>query len=170
MAETNTATTASSVEIRPAWRREDPELERDVIAFWRQLEILPPGVAPEARAKELCCLGYVGGEVVAVSTAVIEVLPFLRARFALLRIAVNPAHRRRHLAVEIAKASRNVLEQWSLEAPQEKVQGMAAVIQAATLDELKRLPQWPRSGLNLVGYTQDGQQIRVAWFDHARLD
>ena len=72
--------------------------------------------------------------------------------------------------MEILKASRNVLERWSLEAPQEQVQGVAAVIQAANIEEMKRLPKWPRSGLDLVGYTQDGQQIRVAWFDHARLD
>lgn len=170
MVESNTATTPSSVEIRAAWRREDPELERDVIAFWRRLDILPSGVAPEARAKELCCLSYADGEVVGVSTATIEVLPFLRARFALMRVAVSPEHRRRHLALEILKSTRTVLERWSLEAPQEKVQGVAAVIQAANIEEMKRLPTWPRSGLNLVGYTEDGQQIRVAWFDHARLD
>lgn len=170
MVETDTATGRSCVEIRPAWRREDPELERDVVAFWRRLEILPPHVAPEARAKELCCLGYADGEVAAVSTAVIEVLPFLRARFALLRVAVSPAHRRRHLALDIVKASRHVLEQWSRGAPQEKVQGVAAVIQAANLEERKRLPRWPDVGLDLVGYTDDGQQIRVGWFDHARLD
>ena len=63
-----------------------------------------------------------------------------------------------------------MLERWSLEAPQEKVQGVAAVIQADNFEEMKRRPKWPGSGLNLVGYTEEGQQIRVAWFDHARLD
>jgi hypothetical protein len=36
--------------ILPAWRRTDPALERMAVAFWRTLDLPPPGVAPEARA------------------------------------------------------------------------------------------------------------------------
>jgi hypothetical protein len=165
-----TTDTLPQIETRAAWRRNDPELERDVVGFWRRLGILPPDVVPEARAKELCSLTYVDGEVAAVSTATLEVLPHLRARFAMVRIAVAPEHRRRHFAVSLIVAAKGLLEQWSLENPQENVKGVAAFIQAANIEELKRLPVWPRSGLSLVGYTTDGQQIRVAWFEHARLD
>jgi hypothetical protein len=170
MSEPNTAPVVPHVEIRPGWRHEDPELERDVVAFWRRLGILPPDVVPEARAKELCCLTYLDGQVAAVSTATLEVLPFLKARFAMMRIAVDPAHRRRHLGESILLSSRGLLERWSLATPQENVKGVAAVVQAANIEELKRLPVWPKTGLNLVGYTVDGQQIRVSWFEHARLE
>jgi len=33
-------------EVRPAWRRDDPEIEADAIAFWRRLDLLPKDVAP----------------------------------------------------------------------------------------------------------------------------
>jgi len=39
---------------------------------------------------------------------------------------------------------------------------------------LLRVPVWPNApglnGLVLVGYTPAGQQVRVSWFEHARLD
>lgn len=160
----------AEIETRSGWRREDPELERDVVALWRRLGILPSNVSPEARAKELCCLTYVDGEPAAVSTATLDVLPFLKARFAMVRVAVDPAHRRKHLATSILKSSLEVLEQWSLENPQENLKGAGVFVQATNLDELKRLPVWPTSRLYLTGYTVDGQQIRVRWFEHARLD
>lgn len=164
------AAASADVDIRPAWRREDAELERDVVALWRRLGILPSGVSPEARAKQLCCLSYVDGQAAAVSTATIEMLPFLKSRFAMVRVAVDPAHRRKHLAQQILKSSLQLLEQWSLENPQEKVKGAGAFIQAANLDELNRLPVWPTSRLSLAGYTVDGEQVRIRWFEHARLD
>lgn len=169
MSDPNTDT-LPHVETRAAWRRNDPDLERDVVGFWRRLGILPPDVAPEARAKELCGLTYVDGEVAAVSTATLEVLPFLKARFAVLRLAVAPEHRRRHFGESLLVSTKQLLEQWSLENPQEKVQGVAAFIQAANIDELKRRPVWPKSRMTLVGHTNDGQQIRVVWFEHALLD
>ena len=32
----------------------------------------------------------------------------------------------------------------------------------------RKNPMWERSGLMLVGYKQNGLQIRLAWFKHAR--
>ena len=37
------------------------------------------------------------------------------------------------------------------------------------LAEFQRLPVWG-GRFGLVGYLADGRQVRVAWFDHARLD
>ncbi|HKR23933.1 MAG TPA: GNAT family N-acetyltransferase, partial [Allosphingosinicella sp.] len=36
--------------------------------------------------------------------------------------------------------------------------------------EIARMPVAPVSELMLVGHTEDGRQIRVAWFDHFRFD
>ena len=36
--------------MRVAWRRDDPEIEADAIAFWSRIGVLPEGVDPaEAR-------------------------------------------------------------------------------------------------------------------------
>lgn len=59
-------------EFKPAWRKNDPALEADAIAFWQKNKFLPKGVVAEERAKELCGLVYRDGEVIAVSTIIIK--------------------------------------------------------------------------------------------------
>jgi hypothetical protein len=58
--------------------------------------------------------------------------------------------------------------------PQEKVLGMATIVESPMLDEVSKIPFWPNApglnGLVLVGYTSVGRQLRVSWFEHARLE
>ena len=157
-------------DVRPAWRRDDPQIEADAVAFWKRIGILPPGVSPEARAKELIAVAYCDGKVVAVATAVIEWNETLRARFAVIRGATEPAYRRSHAQLALAVPSRRALEAWALAHPEEKLAGGLAFVEAAEWGEFTRLPVWPESELMLVGYTADGKQARAAWFDHFRFD
>jgi hypothetical protein len=73
------------------------------------------------------------------------------------------------LATELAGRCVEVLKAWSLDHPDEMLKGMAAVIQSPELSEKCRDPVWPRTGLTVIGYTPRGEQIRLVWFDHARL-
>ena len=50
---------------------------------------------------------------------------------------------------------------------------MATIVESPALDEFSKRPVWEAPGmmgLVLVGYTQRGRQIRISWFEHARLD
>lgn len=157
------------VEWRTAWRLADPKIEADAKALWRRLSVLPEGVDPDLRADELVSAAYVGDQLVAVSTAFIREIEFLRRRFAMFRCVVAPEFRRHSVSRKISGHSREVLEKWSFDRPEEEVMGMATVVQN---DEIKAKPRgaiWRSSGLTLVGYTNDGEEIRVAWFDHARV-
>lgn len=89
----------------------------------------------------------------------------------LLFIAVSwpPEYRRTGIARDLTIFSRELLEAWSRENPAEKLLGMAAIVENPHL-ELSHIPVWPKSRLALAAYTRDGQQIRIAWFAHARLD
>ena len=155
--------------ITPAWRRDAETIERQAIQFWKSLSILPPGVDPAARAKELIAIAHHGNEFAGVATATLDELPFLRARFAMFRCAVAPQFRGSRLASELTIYAKPLLEQWSREHAEERVQGMAVVLEANLGDKSKK-PVWPASGLTLVGYSAQGLQVRVAWFEHARVD
>jgi hypothetical protein len=168
MTDATAPTDASAVEVRPAWGLNDPKLESDAIAFWRRHGLLTDDVSPEARAKELCNVFYVGGTVAALSTATLDEMPSLKARLAMLRVAVDPDFRRRELAVKAMQAGIDLFERWSRESG-ERVHGVGVVVQSPDLFQLSRTPKWPRTGLNLAGYTSQGHQVRVAWFEHARL-
>ncbi len=158
-------------DFRPAWRRADPKIENDAREFWRAMRLIGPAQI-EQRIPELIAAAYVDGRLVAVSTAEFNMLPQLRARFAMYRCLVSPEYRRHHLSYRISAYSREVLEEWSLANPAEKVVGMAAIIQAREYKQKQREAMWPEYGLNLnlIGYNNVGSQVRVAWFKHAHVE
>jgi hypothetical protein len=158
------------LDLRAAWRRDDSGIEADAIAFWERLGILPPGVDPAARAKELVAAAYHRGTLIAVTTASIARYEPLRASFAFLRGAVDPAHRRSLAGTAIAVFARETIEAWAVEHPEAGVAGVAGIVESPDVAARQRAPVWPQTGLNLVGYTPDGRQVRAAWFQHYRID
>lgn len=159
----------SDYRVLTAWHLQDPRIEQDAIAFWRTLNILPRGTDPAARARELCAVAYLGKELVGVATASLEILPLVRCRFAMYRSAIAPEHRGSGAAFQLITHSRELLEKWSAEHPEEGVMGMAAIFEGYKGDTA-RLPVWPLTGLVLATYSPQGHQVRVAWFQHARVD
>lgn len=153
-----------------AWRRDDPRCVADAKAFWRQMGMTDD--VAEQRAGELCVVAYQGDDLAGVSTAKPGEFAPLKARFVHLRCAVSPAARRKDVAARIIGHTRSVLEAWAADNPEEKLLGMVAVLQSHELREKQREPIWPIYGidLTLIGYTSGGEQIRVGWFRHARVD
>ena len=157
-------------EVRTAWRRDDSRIAADAIEFWTRLGLLPPGVRPEDRAKELIAAAYRDGRLVAVATATLDWIPKLRARFAIVRGATDPDYRRSHAQLALAVPSREALRLWSLAHPDEKLAGGIAFVERGEWGDFTRLPVWPESELMLVGYDDLGRQVRASWFDHFRFD
>ncbi len=159
----------SDTVFKPAWRKNNPALEADAIAFWRKSKFLPKGVAAEERAKELCGLVYRDGEVIAVSTITIQKIPRFRCRIAMYRCAASPSFRRSPYSLQVTNESRALMEQWSLEHPEEGVMGLAAAIESKLLERHMPSVFWP-AALIFMGYMPNGQQLRVAWFKHATVN
>lgn len=138
-------------------------------AFWERLGALPAGVTAQDRARELCAVVYSNDQLVAVSTAVIRRLESVRANFAFYRALVDPAFRRQHIAQRLRAFSWDVLSEWSREHPAEQVKGLAAVVQTPLYKDFRKKPVWA-DGFAVVGYTDQGEQVRVRWFAHARVE
>ena len=166
------------LEFRTAWQRQDLNLQETAIDFWSSLGILPTQVNAQDRAQELCVVAYADDLVAGVSTAVVAELPQLRNRFAFMRCAVAPGRRGQHIATALTQQSARVLSSWSEANPALRAPGMAIIVESPALAPLEKFPVWPArdadletmAGLNLVGFTQAGQQIRVAWFTHTLID
>jgi hypothetical protein len=158
----------SEITFHTAWRKADPDLERDAKAFWQSNRFkLPARVDPDKRARQLCAVAYSGERPVGVSTATLEMVEQFRCRMAVYRCAVRIGLRRTPLSWRITEYSRDVIEQWSLENPSEKVMGLMAVIQSREL--VLRYPEvvMPAANLVFVGFNPMGFPIRVSWFKHA---
>jgi len=158
------------VELRPAWRRADPKIERDAELFWRNERILPPRADVAARLSYLCVAGYDGDRLIALSEARITLIDFLQVKLAMLRIAVARDVRQHRLGTWLLTESRELLEAWSLENPAEEVMGMGTITQTAAYDGRGRARGYLRdSHLAFVGFTANGEHMRVAWFDHGTI-
>lgn len=161
---------APEFEFRDAWRRDDPGIEADAVDFWNRLNILPAGVRPEERAKELVAVAYKDGKIVGVQTAVLGRLEIVRARLGMLRSAVDPDYRRSRVSFALTLFARHLVERWSMAHPEERVAGLGAVIESRDFAGREKEPFWPNTRFGVVGYTADGRQIRVSWFEDFRLD
>ncbi|MFN3935750.1 hypothetical protein [Parvibaculum sp.] len=148
------------------WRKRDARMERDAIALWNAHGVLPAGVTPEDRAREICCLAHDGSRLAGISTVDIQPYrPLLNKRFGFARVFTSPEYEQQEIAIGLATECRRILEEWSVANPQEELHGMAAVYQSP---KLGRYPVG-KSGLTLVGLTPEGYQIRIAWFNHLPL-
>ena len=158
----------SNIVYSDVWQQVDAQVQADAIAMWRGLRALPPGTE-EDRTKSLCIVAYVGADLIGVSTIGLRQVDLVRSRFGFFRCLVVPEYRQQSVATELAVRCLKALAAWSEENPQENVKGMGAIIESALLTEKSRQPVWPKTGLTVVGYTPKGEQIRLAWFKHARL-
>lgn len=158
------------IEFRPAWRLDEPQIERDAAAFWRRLGNLPADIMPEERAREVVLAGYREGRMVAVVTASIGLLENVRARVAMLRGSVDPEYRRSHVGVAMFYQAHAILEAWAADNPGERVAGVGGILESRELASVQRIPYWPTTRFNLIGFTVDGRQIRLRWFRDVLLD
>ncbi len=161
---------APGFEFRFVWQQEDGDAEADAIAFWNRIGILPPGTAPEARAKELVTIVYKDGRTVALATAQAGMFDQVRARLAFMRGAVDPDYRRSRVGFAMGLHARANLELWSAEHPETRLAGLGGFVEGSELLERGREAYWPTMKWGVVGFMPDGRQIRVSWFRHFRLD
>lgn len=161
----------ADIEFRFAWGHHDQRLIDDAHRFWREQDVMSPEDI-EARVKQLCALAYANGKVVAVSTAHLIDFQRLRSRFAYYRSLVASEFRRQHLATRLGIYSRKMLANWSLENPEEKLMGLYLIFEADEFKDLRHVPVVTHFGMHIImmGYTPDGQHIRIIWFDHATIE
>jgi len=159
------------------WPDPDATTRDEVKGLWERLRMLPPGAQADERAAQLCIVGRVDGQLAAVSTAEITLMPRLRHRLAMVRAMVHPGYRSVEAILGLIRSTHATLEAWSAAHPEAGVMGLAVVLENRQLAEMLRYPGLamregdpPWSGLVLIGYTDKNEQIRVSWFRHARVD
>jgi len=162
---------AEDIAFVPVWGLDgDPKIVGDVKRLWTGANLRPDVIAN--RSNELCAVAYCGDELAAVSTANIIYEPVLRNRLFGFRSLTAAQFRQRRLAWRITAYSFHLLQEWAAKHPEERILGTMLYIET---DKYKTGLLHPvRDGfgitLHFVGYNSAGQQMRVAWFDHATLD
>ena len=155
----------SNIEFRDVWRKNDPQAEADAVALWQRMGILPRGVDPHARAKELCVVAYENNALVAISTVAIDLLQVVRTKMAFFRALVDDQHRAQKVLLPLTYAVHQAMERYALANPELKIGGTAAVVVASNTI----YKPVGSSEMMLIGYTARNEPVLLRWFDHYRF-
>lgn len=152
-----------------AWKEENADCERDALEMWDRLRSIPPGVDPLERAKQLSALAYIDDKLVGIATVEVLVYRPVRAPFGFYRVLVDPDYRSQGLMAPLVDETWQALSEWSLAHPDAPLAGMGSVRESEELVRTQPSPISPWNNLILAGYSPEGHQIRIRWFDHYQL-
>lgn len=160
----------ADIELRSAWKKDDPALRRDTETVWDALNAVFPRER-EDRLKELVAVAYDAGKPVGVCTARAIEYKVLRTHIFYLRANILPGPQHGDVFLHLLSAAKAALEPWARAHPGERLKGILAMFDNDGFDALYPEPVLRRLDFELVltGYTDEGRQIRVLWFDDAKL-
>ena len=155
-----------TIEFVEAWRKADPKLEADALAFWQAQGVRLETPDGAERKKMLAVLAYEDGQVIGLSTLNIRRAEQVRQKMAFVREIVAADRRQQHVSIALTQKTREVIEAYAFAHQDEQIGGMAAILQAPGIG--KRAIS--RGGqMVLTGYTEKNEQVRIAWFAHFQV-
>jgi hypothetical protein len=161
--------TLSEIEYKNAWQKSDPKLIEDAVSLWNAHNVMTRGIDPADRVSEICALAYFDAEPIGVATINIRRFGQVRSNIAFARCFVTPDHREKDAARWLMVRCKEYVGAWSKENQELGVRGMAVVVQSPKLVPIARDPVWENTLLGLVGFTKEGDQVRLTWFDHVKF-
>ena len=161
----------SSLAYKVVWRCADAAMERDVLAFWRENQLLRDDADAAKRLRDICVVACEDERVVGLFSAEVRFFEPVRAKIAMLKIAVAPSHRKSKVSSYLSLFGSDVIEVWASDNPDEKVMGIGSISQVVSSSPyLKEAITPRRSHFGIINHTQRGEQVRLAWFKNAQID
>ena len=155
-------------QIVPVWRNVTPELQAELAAFWLEHKALADVERANARAQQaVCVLRDANGALCGVATALVRILPRLRQPMYYFRMFIAPDQRRQQQALPIFRAACAILEAANADKPESL--GVLLEVENPDLARLFSHAVGQRTGATFIGYSPRGHQLRVVYFDGAKL-
>lgn len=145
----------------------DPALIEALLDFWGAHGGLTGAAARDRLDDVLCARRDEGGEIVAVNSAAPALAPLVGQRFWIYRSLIAP--RADELAeMEMLEAARSELARHFTGGRGEPL-GMCVLVGDRGLIERNPQAVWKTAELLFAGYTEHGEQVRISYFEGARL-
>ena len=158
-----------AVEIIPVWKRVDPELQAEVARYWIENGAMQDEAKATERAKEVACIARLDGRVVGVTTVYPRVVTALRQPMYYLRMHIGQPARNQALSIPLLNASFDEVEKQELAKDKLMCLGMILALQNERLARHYDEAYWWQSKFVFAGYSPEDHQIRVRYFEGARL-
>jgi len=161
----------ASIEVRTVWQANDAAVARDVESLWEELSAVYPRDRAD-RLKELVVAAYVDGRIAGALTARSIDYKVLRAQVFHLRPALRPDVHHDEILFQLLSAAKSVLHPWARADSGGRMKGLLVMFDSDAYDGLYAEPviRWHGVELVLTSCTDEGRQIRMLWFDDARLE
>lgn len=155
--------------IEVVWRELDRELSNRLVDFWVRHGVLDEAGARRRLAEVICVLFDAEGEIAGVNSAYAAEAPLVGRRFWIYRRFLAPGSgAEAETERSLIRVARETLAREFTGALDEPL-GLCVLISDRAL--MDRYPEavWPDTGLLFAGYTPEGVQVRICYFEGARI-
>lgn len=154
----------------PVWKQVTPEIKAEVLEFWRRNHAIGDPGRAQQRADEVVCLARDDdGEPCAISTAVIRVLPRLLQPMYYYRLFLAKSVRGQGQVIPFFNKAREVLQAYNASLPEPESLGVLLELESRYLNAYYKQAHVPEADSTFIGYSPRGLQLRVSYFEGARL-
>jgi hypothetical protein len=157
-------------EITPVWKDVSPDLAAELADLWGRAGAIADPAKAALRAGEAVCIARdTAGALCGVATAALRVLPRLRQPMYGYRQFFAPHFRGGKQAVPFFRHARKVLQEYNATLASPESLGVLVELENPMLAARYDRACMTESGLVFIGYSPRGLQLRVSYFDGARL-
>lgn len=157
-------------DVSPVWKQVTPQLKDEVLAFWKQNRAIGDPDRAQQRADEVVCIARGGdGELCAISTAVVRVLPRLLQPLYYYRLFFARSVRGQGQVIPFFNRAREVLQAYNASLPEPESLGVLLELESRYLAAYHKDAYIPEAGSAFIGYSPRGLQLRVSYFEGAQL-
>ncbi|HEY0662925.1 MAG TPA: hypothetical protein VGD21_16560 [Lysobacter sp.] len=162
--------TETSFETVPVWKNVSAELSAELTDLWGRSKAIPhPDQAVQRARQAVCVARDQAGAVCGVGTAVIRVLPRLRQPLYYYRQFFAPEFRGQKQALPFFNEARRLLQEYNDSLPAPESLGVLLELESQQLVARYERAFEPAADSTFIGYSPRGLQLRVSYFDNARL-
>lgn len=157
-------------EFVPVWKNVGENLAAELVDFWVRNKAIVDADKACVRARQAVCVARdADGAVVGVGTAIVQVLPRLRQPLYYYRQFFAPGMRGKRQTVPFFNFARMVLESHNAKLKEPESLGVLLELENAMLASRYVLAYEPFANSTFIGYSRKGLQLRVSYFDGAKL-
>ena len=157
-------------DVSTVWKQVTPELEMELLDFWQRHHAIGDPVRATQRVPQVVCIARDhAGELCAVSTAVVRVLPRIGEPLYYFRLFFAKSVRGQGQVVPMFNRARAVLQDYNASLPQPESIGMLVELESRHLSAEHRRAYVDEGDSYFVGYSLRGLQLRVSYFRGAVL-
>lgn len=156
--------------VTPVWKQITPEIKVEVLEFWKHNHAIGDPERAQQRADEVVCLARGDdGELCAISTAVIRVLPRLMQPMYYYRLFLARSARGQGQVIPFYNKAREVLQAHNASLPEPESLGVLLELESRYLGAYYKDAHVAEADSTFIGYSPRGLQLRVSYFEGARL-